>query len=274
MTNPVDKVLNALGYIRGVGVSDWVDEQITILDQRTNSMGGNNQQIWDLFEADMDRAFKDVPTKEQALTKLMDLRMHGTELDAYNVTFNQLIHQCGWRPDEEGTMSKYRHGLSAPLLCDILFKQDSHPNTLRGWQELALKYQGKFLEAQLELGQRGAGGRDSAQLKTYLLKLLNNKKGNHIRPEDRMDIDAVELVEEKREKCACFYCQKPEHLKKDCRKRLADEAKGKKAAVHIKKAEIVDEDKEDAKSELHKMLQTMGDDEKKSILSSLVDEHF
>jgi Retrotransposon gag protein len=274
MTNPVDKVLNALGYIRGVGVSDWVDEQISILDQRTTNMGGQNQQIWDLFEEDMDRAFKDVHTKEQALTKLMDLRMHGTELDAYNVAFNQLIRQCGWRPDKEGTMSKYHHGLATPLLCDILFKQDSCPNTLRGWQELALKYQGKFLEAQLELGQRGAGGRDSAQLKTYLLKLLNNKKGNQIRPEDRMDIDAVEPVEEKREKHACFYCQKPGHLKKDCCKRLADEAKGKKAAVHIKKAEIVDEDKEDAKSELRKMLQNMGDDEKRSILSSLVDKHF
>jgi Retrotransposon gag protein/Zinc knuckle len=260
--------------MRGVGVSDWVDEQITILDQRTNSLGGHNQQIWDLFEVDMDRAFKDVHTKEQALTKLMDLKMHGTELDAYNVTFNQLVRQCGWKPDEEGTMSKYRHGLAAPLLRDILFKQDKRPNTLRGWQELALKYQGKFLEAQLELGQRGAGRRDSAQLKAYFLKLLNNKKGSHIRPEDRMDIDAVEPVEEKREKRACFYCQKPGHLKKDCQKRLADEAKGKKAAVHIKKAEIVDEDKEDAKNELRKMLQAMGDDEKKSVLSSLVDEHF
>jgi hypothetical protein len=153
MTNPVDKVLNVLGYIRGVGVSDWVDEQITILDQRTASMGGHNQQIWDLFETDMDRAFKDVHTKEQALTKLMDLRMHGTELDAYNITFNQLIWQCGWKPDEEGTMSKYRHRLSAPLLRDILFKQDSCPTTLQGWQDLALRYQGKFLEAQLELGQ-------------------------------------------------------------------------------------------------------------------------
>ena len=33
MTNPVDKVSNTLGYIRGIGVSDWVDEQITILNQ-------------------------------------------------------------------------------------------------------------------------------------------------------------------------------------------------------------------------------------------------
>jgi Retrotransposon gag protein len=142
MTNPVDKVLNALGYIRGVGVSDWVDEQITILDQRTTSLGGHNQQIWELFEIDMDRAFKDVHTKEQALTKLMDLKMHGTELDAYNVTFNQLVRQCGWKPDEEGTMSKYRHGLAAPLLRDILFKQDSRPNTCKDGKTWPLNTKG------------------------------------------------------------------------------------------------------------------------------------
>jgi Retrotransposon gag protein len=153
MTNLVDKVLNALGYIRGVGVSDWVDEQITILNQRTTSMEHNNQQIWDLFKEEMDRAFKDVHTKEQAMTKLMHLRMQGTKLDAYNVAFNQLIRQCRWMPDEEGMMSTYHHRLSAFLLCNILFKQDSRPKTLKGWQDLAIKYQGKYLEAQLELGQ-------------------------------------------------------------------------------------------------------------------------
>jgi Retrotransposon gag protein len=92
MTNLMDKVLNALGYIQGVGVSDWVDEQITTLNQWVTSIGGHNQQIWDLFEEEMDQAFKDVHTKEQVMTKLMHLRMQGTELDAYNVTFNQLIH--------------------------------------------------------------------------------------------------------------------------------------------------------------------------------------
>jgi hypothetical protein len=121
----------------------------------------------------MDRVFKDVHTKEQAMTKLMHLHMQGTELDAYNIAFNQLICQCRWMPDEEGTMSTYHHGLSASLLCDILFKQDSRPKTLKGWQDLAIKYQGKYLEAQLELGQRGMGGRDSGQMKAYLLKLLN-----------------------------------------------------------------------------------------------------
>jgi Zinc knuckle len=130
------------------------------------------------------------------------------------------------------------------------------------------------LEAQLELGQRGMGGRDSVQMKSYLLKLLNKQKGNHIRPEDRMDVDVTEVQEEKKERRACFYCQKMGHLKKDCHKCLADEAKRQKPSAHIKKVEVVDKDKEDAKNELRKMVQAMSEDEKHSVLSSLVDEHF
>jgi Zinc knuckle len=118
------------------------------------------------------------------------------------------------------------------------------------------------------------GGKDSTQMKSYLLKLLNNKKGNHICPEDRMDVNVTEVQEEKKERRACFYCQKPGHLKKDCCKHLANEAKRQKSSTHIKKAEVVDEDKEDAKNELRKMVQTMSEEENHSVLSSLVDEHF
>jgi hypothetical protein len=89
-----------------------------------------------------------------------------------------------------------------------------------------------------------------------------------------MDVDVAEVSDKQKERCNCFYCQKTGHLKKDCHKRIADEAKGNKTSVHVKKAEIIDEDKEDAKGELRKMFQTMGEEEKRSLLSSLVDEHF
>jgi Zinc knuckle len=89
-----------------------------------------------------------------------------------------------------------------------------------------------------------------------------------------MDVDVTETSNEKKEKHTCFYCQKPGHIKKDCCKRLADEARGRKLPVHIKKVEVVDEDKEDAKSELCKMIQAMGEEEKHSVLSSLVNKHF
>jgi Zinc knuckle len=89
-----------------------------------------------------------------------------------------------------------------------------------------------------------------------------------------MDVDITEVQEEKKERRVCFYCQKPGHLKKDCRKRLADEGKRQKPSVHIKKVEVVDKDKEDAKNELCKMVQAMSEEEKHNVLSSLVDKHF
>jgi hypothetical protein len=98
----------------------------------------------------MDRAFKDVNTKDQAITELMNLQMTGDQLDMYNTTFNHLLQKCGWNHDEQGTMQLYQRGLIASLLRRML-DQDDRPATLDGWQDLAIKYQGKWLKAQHEL---------------------------------------------------------------------------------------------------------------------------
>jgi hypothetical protein len=55
----------------------------------------------------MDRAFKDVNTKDQAITELMSLHMVGDQLDEYNTTFNHLLRKCGWNRDEQGTIQLY-----------------------------------------------------------------------------------------------------------------------------------------------------------------------
>jgi hypothetical protein len=120
----------------------------------------------------MDRAFKDVNTKDQAITELMNLQMTDDQLDAYNTTFNQLLRKCKWNCDEQGTMQLYCRGLITSLLRRML-DQDNHPDTLDGWQDLAIKYQGKWLEAQHKLAQRDS--RDTSKQKAYLLKLLNQK---------------------------------------------------------------------------------------------------
>jgi hypothetical protein len=48
-----------------------------------------------------------------------------------------------------------------------------------------------------------------------------------------MDINVAEVPEEHKEKQVCFYCQKPGHIKKDCRKRLANEARGRKPQTQV-----------------------------------------
>jgi hypothetical protein len=69
----------------------WVEDQLHLLEQRTIQWGDEDLWIWESFELDMDRAFKDVNTKDQAITELMNLRMIGDQLDAYNTTFNHLL---------------------------------------------------------------------------------------------------------------------------------------------------------------------------------------
>jgi hypothetical protein len=146
MTNVVEKMLCTMGFIRGSNMATWVEDKLQLLEQRTVQWGDEDPQIWDLFEQDMDRVFKDVNTKDQGITELMNLQMTGDQLNTYNTTFNQLLQKCGWNCDEQGTMQLYHRGLIASLLKRML-DQDNCPNTLNGWQDLAIKYQGKWLEA-------------------------------------------------------------------------------------------------------------------------------
>jgi hypothetical protein len=67
-------------------------------------------------------------------------------------------------------MQLYHRGLITSLLKRML-DQDNRPDTLNGWQDLAIKYQGKWLEAQHKLSQRD--NRDTNKQKAYLLSLLN-----------------------------------------------------------------------------------------------------
>jgi hypothetical protein len=272
MTNPTEKTLNAMGFIHGVDVATWVEDELKLLEQCTAQWGDADLWVWGLFEQDMDRAFKDVHTKDQAITEMMNLQMAGDQLDTYNTSFNQLLRRCGWNRDEQDTMQLYQRGLTTGLLKRML-DQDDCPDTLDGWQDLTIKYQGKWLEAQHELAQRD--NKDIAKQKAYLMRLLNQKRGQgHIRPEDCMDVDATEVVKENREKRVCYFCKKPGHLKKDCQRRMAEEAKGRKPQTQAWQIKVVNEEKEDLHATVQDTIKNMKESEQRDLLGALVDEHF
>jgi hypothetical protein len=54
-------------------VATWVEDQLQLLEQRTVQWGDEDPWIWESFELDMDRAFKGVNTKDQAIMELMNL---------------------------------------------------------------------------------------------------------------------------------------------------------------------------------------------------------
>jgi hypothetical protein len=160
----------------------------------------------------------------------------------------------------------------ASLLRRML-DQDDHPTTLNGWQDLAIKYQGRWLEACHELAQRDS--KDMSKQKAYLLQLLNKKWTQpHIRPEDRMDVDVTETSDGNRERRVCFHCKLPGHLRKDCQKRMAKEAKAKKSHTQAHQAKVIDEEKEDTLATMQKNVKAMKESEKRDFLASLIDENF
>jgi hypothetical protein len=69
------------------------------LEQKINQWGEEDPRIWEDFKKYIDP---------------------GTELDIYNTQFNQLLQQCDWKCNKEGTMQMYHRGLTAPLLRRML----------------------------------------------------------------------------------------------------------------------------------------------------------
>jgi hypothetical protein len=168
-------------------------------------------------------------------------------------------------------MQLYWRELIASLLRRML-NQDDHPAILDGWQDLAIKYQGKWLEAQHKLAQRDS--KDTSKQKAYLLQLLNWKQNHsHVHPEECMDVDVTETSKDKKERL-CYYCKLPRHLKKDCWKRMADEAKGRKPQTQVHQAKVVDEEKEDVLATMRKNIKAIKESKRRDFLRALVDEHF
>jgi hypothetical protein len=154
-----------------------------------------------------------------------------------------------------------------------MLDQDDCPTTLNGWQDLAIKYQGRWLEARHELVQRD--NKDSSKQKAYLLQLLNKRQGQpHIRLEDCMDVDVTETSDGNKERRVCYFCKLPGHLRKDCQKRMAEEAKARKPQTQVRQAEVIDKEKEDTLAMMRKNVKAMKESEKRDFLASLIDEHF
>jgi hypothetical protein len=89
-----------------------------------------------------------------------------------------------------------------------------------------------------------------------------------------MDVDVTKTSDSSKERRVCYYCKLPGHLKKDCRKRMADEAKGRKPQTQVCQAEVVDEEKEDILATMRKNIKAMKDSERRDFLGALIDEHF
>ena len=138
MRVPFDQVLTALTYMRGPLINDWVDQQEKKLDARVDTTKRNHVQetdevLWNKFEMAFLAAWTDTSKKQNAYDQLMRLTMNGWDMDTYIATFDRLTLAAGWDQDSEGTIAKFREGLSKGVHSKAL-DRDHIPRTIDEWK--------------------------------------------------------------------------------------------------------------------------------------------
>ena len=141
MKIPFDRVLTALTYMWGPLINDWVDEQEKKLAARVDTtkrshVPETDKSLWSDFEAAFLAAWTDTSKKQNAYDQLMRLTMNVWDIDTYIATFDRLALATGWDANSEGTIAKFRKGLSKGVHSKAL-DRDQIPRTIEEWKAAA-----------------------------------------------------------------------------------------------------------------------------------------
>ena len=233
MKVPYDRVLTALTYMRGPLINDWIDQQEKKLDARIDTTKRGHVQetdeiLWNEFEAAFLAAWTDTSKKQNAYDQLMRLTMNGWDVDTYIATFDRLTLAAGWDQDSEGTIAKFREGLSKGVHSKAL-DRDRIPRTIDEWKAAARtevarakeKYNagltgnqrrnppksGNYTNPSSSRAQPGPNNNGVVPMEVDSATGTNNFK--KLTPEER-----AQLTKEGR----CFRCRLQGHMARDCPK--------------------------------------------------------
>jgi hypothetical protein len=223
ISNPFNRILTALSYMRGQLIDDWVDMQSKWLENRVNPaiaghLADTDETLWNEFEAAFLDAWKDsarVTTAEDQLNKLV---MKGLDVDVYIATFTRLATAAEFELDSKALVGRFRSGLTERVHRRIL-NRENIPKTLDEWKEAARKEIVHISEINnANFKNRRFIPRDT---NTYQ---NNTPKNNAPVP---MDVDATtipfqKLTDADREKYRkegrCFRCREKGHMARNCPK--------------------------------------------------------
>ena len=233
MTKAYDRVLTALTYIRGPMVNDWVNTQENNLVTRTDTTKPNhvhedNEVLWAEFKTAFHDAWTDTSKKQNAYDQLMKLTMAGWDIDTYITTFERLALAAGWALDAEGTIVRFREGLSKGIHSKAL-DRDKIPRTMDEWKATACTEVARAKE-------KYNAGLTNTQRRNQQTCHYNTTQTPHRAPTQTnpnpnivpMDVDATsttnfkKLTPEEHTQLAkegrCFRCRLQGHVARNCPK--------------------------------------------------------
>jgi len=175
-----------------------------------------------------------VDTAGTAIAKLRTLTQKGM-VEEYITEFRTHAHQSTIK-DQHALIKFFTTGLKTPLVNQI-YGMDTVPDTIEGWYKKASHIENQWQKA------RAIASRSN---KADKIKRKNYSRPNvRERDPDAMDVDAVRLSREDRDKYIkegrCFNCGNKGHLSREC--------KGKQPAKGVKRVERKKEEEETSDEE-------------------------
>ena len=158
----------------------------------------------------------------------MRLTMNGWDVDTYIATFDRLALAAGWDQDSEGTIAKFREGLSKGVHSKAL-DCDRIPHTIDEWKAAARMEVARAKE-KYNAGLTGNQRRNSPKSGNYNTpntpRAQSNSNNNGVVP---MEVDNAtaqtnfkKLTPEERAQLTkegrCFRCRLQGHMARDCPK--------------------------------------------------------
>ena len=121
----------AISFMNGPKVQDWTRAQVKKLDYAVETLGVDPQSesLWRNFRDDFMKAFTDTTRKQDAYTKLKNLKMEKDDLDTYIATHENLVNLAEWDLEDNGSIEAFKNGLKRQL-CLAVLKRDDTPETL------------------------------------------------------------------------------------------------------------------------------------------------
>ena len=232
MKVPYDRVLTALTYMRGPLINDWIDQQEKKLAARTDTtkrghVPETDEVLWNEFETAFLNAWTDTSKKQNAYDQLMRLTMNGWDVDTYIATFDRLALAAGWDLDSEGTIAKFREGLTKGVHSKAL-DRDRIPRTIDEWKAAARTEVARAKE-KYNAGLTGTQRRNPPKSGTYQNSPSTPRTNTNSSGVTPMEVDSAtgqtnfkKLTPEERAQLTkegrCFRCRLQGHMARDCPK--------------------------------------------------------
>ena len=151
MSNPYSHVTTALTYMTGDVMEPWKEDQLNLLNDRiTAGYQDDDEQLWNLFEADFRQAFTNTHKAKDAQRELKNLSQKDN-LDTYISEFKRLARDSGYPLNDVGTIELFKRGLKKGLFdaiidSDVYDPAAQNPWNFERWAKEAIKQPGKWKE--------------------------------------------------------------------------------------------------------------------------------